>query len=411
MISVTTSSRPLGVLISPSPSATIFVALVLGIFFCACGGAEVTPTSAEVAPTQAGTESPRPTTEPPRPTATKIAVPTPSGSSETDRLALISLYHATGGSNWTDSTNWLSDAPLDQWYGVTTGTNGLVAYLSLKDNELSGELPPELGSLTSLRGLLLGNNQIAGEIPPALGGLHELEVLELWVNRLEGAIPPELGSLEELERLMLSRNRLRGQIPPEIGDLSNLTTLNLAGNMLVGELPSQLDRLLNLEVLLLDRNQFSGHLPTDLGNLGQLAVVGLKDNSSEGCVPDILHDASQGWSMPVCAVADHPADREALVAFYNASSQGGHRNRAEGCLSDSPLGEWEGVSTNSEGRVIRLDLSKLKLSGDAWAGQLPPELGNLERLVVLNIEDRQTGLPVSQERVPRTRQFGGSEST
>ena len=37
-----------------------------------------------------------------------------------DRAALVALYSATDGASWKNSANWLSDAPLDEWYGVTT---------------------------------------------------------------------------------------------------------------------------------------------------------------------------------------------------------------------------------------------------------------------------------------------------
>ncbi len=29
------------------------------------------------------------------------------------------LYNATDGPNWIDNENWLSDAPLGEWYSVT----------------------------------------------------------------------------------------------------------------------------------------------------------------------------------------------------------------------------------------------------------------------------------------------------
>ena len=47
-----------------------------------------------------------------------------------DRAALIALYEATDGANWDDGTGWLSDAPLGDWYGVTTDTDGRVLELS-----------------------------------------------------------------------------------------------------------------------------------------------------------------------------------------------------------------------------------------------------------------------------------------
>ncbi len=43
-----------------------------------------------------------------------------------DRGALIALYSGTGGMTWKDATNWLSGAPLNDWHGVTTDTNGRV---------------------------------------------------------------------------------------------------------------------------------------------------------------------------------------------------------------------------------------------------------------------------------------------
>ena len=41
------------------------------------------------------------------------------GSLATDRAALEALYEATDGPNWTINTNWKTDAPLEEWHGVT----------------------------------------------------------------------------------------------------------------------------------------------------------------------------------------------------------------------------------------------------------------------------------------------------
>ena len=69
----------------------------------------------------------------------------------TDRAALAVLYNATDGANWTDNTNWLSTEPLSEWYGVLTNTDGRVTNLTLYGNQLSGEIPAELGNLTNLQ--------------------------------------------------------------------------------------------------------------------------------------------------------------------------------------------------------------------------------------------------------------------
>ena len=81
---------------------------------------------------------------------------------EPDRAALVALYNATDGPNWVDSENWLTDAPLGDWYGVDTDGSGRVVSLELAGrwnvdagetirHGLKGSLPPELTDLASLR--------------------------------------------------------------------------------------------------------------------------------------------------------------------------------------------------------------------------------------------------------------------
>ena len=68
----------------------------------------------------------------------------------TDREALVALYEATDGDNWVNSENWLTDASLGSWYGVTIDDRGRVIELDLSHNGLSGTIPPELGDLIKL---------------------------------------------------------------------------------------------------------------------------------------------------------------------------------------------------------------------------------------------------------------------
>ena len=41
-----------------------------------------------------------------------------------DRAALTTFYHATGGGGRVINRGWLSDKPLEQWYGVATDARG-----------------------------------------------------------------------------------------------------------------------------------------------------------------------------------------------------------------------------------------------------------------------------------------------
>lgn len=48
---------------------------------------------------------------------------------------------------------------------------------TLQGNGITGEMPKELGNLTSLSNLNLENNNLIGEIPPSLGNLKKLQFL------------------------------------------------------------------------------------------------------------------------------------------------------------------------------------------------------------------------------------------
>ena len=169
-----------------------------------------------------------------------------------DRAVLEALYRATGGSNWTNNTGWLTSRPLRDWYGVTTDTDGRVSGLSLRENGLDGELPSEVGQLSNVAWLLLSRNELSGAIPPELGELTELTYLELGSNRLGGTIPAQLGQLFKLEQLGLGGNQLEGGLPPELGSLTNLRILGLSQNSGVsGPLPDTFLSVMSLETLLL----------------------------------------------------------------------------------------------------------------------------------------------------------------
>ena len=111
------------------------------------------------------------------------------GAPEGDRAALEALYHATGGPTWRQSDNFLTDAPLSEWWGVTVYGGGRVRRLELIANALSGPIPPELGNLTALESLRLGYNGLSGPIPPELANLTGLQYLQLYANA--GLCAPE----------------------------------------------------------------------------------------------------------------------------------------------------------------------------------------------------------------------------
>ena len=202
-----------------------------------------------------------------------------------DREVLEVLYEATGGPEWTHNENWLTDAPLGEWYGVEVDEQGSVVELGFVRNRLTGRIPRELGSLTHLEDLFLYRDDLTGPIPAELGNLANLRYLSLGENELTGPIPAELGSLTNLRGLYLHENDLTGPIPPELGHLTELRGLNLAANRLTDRVPPELGGLTNLRTLYLGRNDLMGVIPPDIGSLPDLRRLNLAANDLTGPIP------------------------------------------------------------------------------------------------------------------------------
>lgn len=205
-----------------------------------------------------------------------------------DRSVLELLYEATGGENWTRDDNWLTDAPLSEWYRVTVNDRGRVVRLHLDFNDLTGS------------------------IPSALGQLSELEYLSLSGNDLTGPIPPELAGLSKLEDLWLSFNDLTGPIPAEMGQLSALELLAARGNDLAGPLPSELDQLSQVGALLITGNRLTDPFPASFTSLGEVWWLEWQGNAGL-CAPNtaafdawlagIESQLLGSWSGPRCGAA------------------------------------------------------------------------------------------------------------
>ena len=250
-----------------------------------------------------------------------------------DRAALIALYEATDGPNWVDAENWLTDAPLGDWYGVATDDSGRVVRLHLSnDNDLSGPIPPELGNLANLTSL------------------------ELWENKLTGSIPPELSNLASLTSLRLGSNELTGSIPTELGSLARLEDLRIGSNDLTGPIPESFLQIDGLTRFHFERN-------ADLCAPGTSDfVTWLQD------IPDVS-------PSPYC----NESDMEVLELVYETSG-GPNWVESSGWLETPALEAWHGVTANSLGQVVALDLAR-----NGLVGRLPANLGSLADMTTLRV--------------------------
>ena len=366
-------------------------------------------------------------------------------TSNPDRAALVALYEAMNGANWTNNTHWLSDRPLDEWHGVRTDDDGRVTSLDLRRNNLIGTIPSELGDLTNLRELALGFNQLSGSLPTELGNLTNLRFLDLRSNQLSGSMPTELGNLTNLQDLALRSNQLSGSLPTELGNLTNLRFLDLRNTQVCA--PTDAAFQTWLEDIDTKRGVVNCEPQTEHADL--VLVVGeaiepLVFLEVEGGIPPITHSMSglppglafdpatrtlsgtpttagtyevtytatdgsgASASFPI-AIVVNPGDpmRAVLVALYEAMNGANWTNNTH-WLSDRPLDEWHGVRTDDDERVTSLDLRRNNLIGtipselgdltnlrelalgfNQLSGSLPTELGNLTNLRFLDLRSNQ----------------------
>ncbi len=337
-----------------------------------------------------------------------------------ERDILTAFHDATGGADWRERENWLTEEEIGRWHGVETDTEGRVTGLWMQINGLEGRIPAELGQLSALRVLNLWGNGglsgpipaelgglsnlthlalhdtgLSGSIPPELGGLAELYELTLQASGLTGPIPPELGNLSKMRFLALDHNALEGPIPAELGNLAQLESLGLSGNALTGSIPSELGGLARLNELNLGENRLTGSIPPEMGNLSALHTLMLSDNELTGSIPAELGDLdslfylqleNNGLTGPIPAELGDLAEVGLLMLANNDLTGpipvrlGRLRHVFELDLRGNRLTGGIPAELGAIGYLNRLALAHNDLSGP-----LPPEIAELRNLRELDL--------------------------
>ena len=212
-----------------------------------------------------------------------------------DYAGLMDLYNSTGGPNWTNNIGWKEGAagtncdPCNGWYGVyCNNNNSRVQGIQLHNNNLVGDIPVSVNSLTKLLYLGLSKNQLNGVLPASIFNLENLKGLDVSFNSLSGSIPNEILKLQHVAELSLNNNLFSGSIPITIGNIAGSTDsviLDISNNLLTGEIPKEIGDIKSLHVLKLNNNNLTGSIPVEIINFPDIRVIELQTNLLNGCIP------------------------------------------------------------------------------------------------------------------------------
>ena len=263
--------------------------------------------------------------------------------------------------------------------GTIPDLSGLISLdtLDLSGNSISGTMA-ELSKLAQSQILLLdlGNNKLSGVLPDLsflASGKRGLGALYLDGNSLSGTLP-DLSSYTRLREIDLAGNSFSGEIGDlggssgNLGVFGSLYTLDVSGNSLTGEIPVSSKLPGHLQYLQLNDNDLSGSVP-DLRGLTKLRALGLWGN------PDLT---LTGIMLP-SGITRSVIDWAALWALHYKNGGYGWKNRTN-WTGVNPLGQWHGVTTDSNGQVTVLNLRYNNMSGN-----ISGSIAALEKLVTLNL--------------------------
>ncbi|KAL5984154.1 hypothetical protein ACLOJK_018256 [Asimina triloba] len=276
-----------------------------------------------------------------------------------------------------------------------------VWHLNLSRNHLGGEFFKDgtMQTFKNLRVLDVGENQLSGKLP-SFDPLPSLRVLWARNNVLGGSIPPELfGTSIPLEELDLSGNQFSGSV--NIVNSTSLKLLNLSSNSLSGALPSNLGSCIivdlsrnsfeggisaiqswgdMLEVIDVSSNELAGSFPNITSPFESLTSINFRNNSLYGALPDVIGSSPKLTTMDLSLNkldGSIPSSMFMSVTLTYLDLSG---NRFTGKIPFQKSESIESLSQTSHSRLVSLDISDNLLTGD-----LPPEIGSLERLKFLNL--------------------------
>ena len=278
-----------------------------------------------------------------------------------DSLALVDLYNATNGPAWTNHAHWLSGR-VNTWYGVSLDSNGRVTDLKVATNNLTGTLPASMGNLIKMQNLLLNANKLTGPVPVSFNNYTRILDLELQGNYFN------FDGIESLNAATLSYTKFATQHKLPVHYNGGVLSVTAGGT------PSN-----NTYIWIASGVK----QPSTNDSTFKVAVAGVYyvqiSNSKLGANFPLTSDTI------TAAPSVEPADSAVLVSFYQATNGDSWTDHTN-WLTANPVSSWKGITLNSNGYVISINLTSNNLTGTLVSG-----LSKLTKLRELILTDNHIG--------------------
>uniref|UniRef100_A0A453NCW3 non-specific serine/threonine protein kinase n=1 Tax=Aegilops tauschii subsp. strangulata TaxID=200361 RepID=A0A453NCW3_AEGTS len=275
------------------------------------------------------------------------------------------------------AASWQNGTDCCKWEGITCRQDGTVTAVLLPSKGLEGHISQSLGILIGLQYLDLSGNSLSGGLPLELLSSSSITTLDVSFNQLNGTLQelPSSTPGRPLQVLNISSNLFAGQFPSTTWKtMENLIAINASNNSFTGQIPTQLcSTSPSLALLDLCFNKFSGSIPPGLGDCSKLRELRAGYNNLGGTLPDELFNATslEHLSFP----------NNGLHGAIDGTNIANLRNLV---VLDLGRNNFSGKIPDYIGQLKRLE--EFHLGNNNMSGKLPSSLSNCTNLIIVDLK-------------------------
>lgn len=286
-------------------------------------------------------------------------------------------------------------AESNQLTGVLPGSSlsscSELEYLNMANNSLHGTLgSTNFSRLTRLGALHLGWNRFHGRLPASLSRCRELRVVNLRRNSLSGPVPSSFRRLRALTFFDVGDNSISGvaQALRVLQECPRLAVLILTTNFKGEEMPGAAAGIRgfpSLRLLGIANCALHGAVPPWLRTSARLSVLDLSWNRLTGRIPPWLGGFEAVYRIDLSSNALTGEIPRSLTRLRSLAGGGNASARVRLSMSDYGVRLYDWHVERGQLWYDRYIPPSLDLSRNRLAGVIPPELGDLVALNLLNL--------------------------